>query len=225
MTAEYYLSRIDINSRKRGARKLLTSPRAMHAAVESSLPPSARRPGERFLWRVDRADPKIELYVVSPGLPDFTHIVEQAGWEREGEKGWVSRPYARLLDRLETGQAWIFRLTANPTRMGKTADGVPKRFGHVTAAQQLQWLLDRAQPNGFSIPVEKDGDPAVEVIARSEDRFSHGRGAKVAITRATYEGVLEISEPDLLRHALTHGIGRAKAYGCGLLTLAPLSVP
>ena len=37
---------------------------------------------------------------------------------------------------------------------------------------------------------------------------------------ATFEGVLEVTDPDALRRALTHGIGRGKAYGCGLMTLA-----
>jgi CRISPR system Cascade subunit CasE len=32
--------------------------------------------------------------------------------------------------------------------------------------------------------------------------------------------MLEVTGPDALRHALTSGIGHARAYGCGLLTLA-----
>jgi CRISPR system Cascade subunit CasE len=40
---------------------------------------------------------------------------------------------------------------------------------------------------------------------------------------ATYDGILTVTDPALLRRALCHGVGRAKAYGCGLLTLAPVS--
>ncbi|MFS8202560.1 type I-E CRISPR-associated protein Cas6/Cse3/CasE [Streptomyces sp. CWNU-52B] len=36
-----------------------------------------------------------------------------------------------------------------------------------------------------------------------------------------FDGQATITDPDQLRHALLHGIGRAKAYGAGLLSLAP----
>jgi len=33
-------------------------------------------------------------------------------------------------------------------------------------------------------------------------------------------GRLEVDDVELFRHALLNGMGRAKAYGCGLMTLA-----
>lgn len=38
----------------------------------------------------------------------------------------------------------------------------------------------------------------------------------------TFEGRLRITDPALLTEHLLTGIGPSKAYGCGLLTLAPL---
>lgn len=52
-------------------------------------------------------------------------------------------------------------------------------------------------------------------------RFAHRGGAPVTLTRVTYNGILQVTDPAALRRALTGGIGPAKAYGCGLLTLAP----
>ena len=43
---------------------------------------------------------------------------------------------------------------------------------------------------------------------------------RVTINRTVYEGVARVTDPDALRHALVAGIGRSKAYGCGLMTLA-----
>ena len=38
-----------------------------------------------------------------------------------------------------------------------------------------------------------------------------------------FDGVaLEVVDEELLRQALCCGIGRAKAFGCGLMTIAPL---
>ena len=43
---------------------------------------------------------------------------------------------------------------------------------------------------------------------------------RVTINRTVYEGVARVTDPDALRRALVAGIGRSKAYGCGLMTLA-----
>lgn len=39
---------------------------------------------------------------------------------------------------------------------------------------------------------------------------------------ATFEGRLRITDPVVFTERLLGGIGPAKSYGCGLLTLAPL---
>ena len=52
---------------------------------------------------------------------------------------------------------------------------------------------------------------------RNPDR---DRRDRVTINRTVYEGVARVTDPDALRRALVAGIGRSKAYGCGLMTLA-----
>jgi CRISPR system Cascade subunit CasE len=54
------------------------------------------------------------------------------------------------------------------------------------------------------------------------DRFRR-QHATVTLTRATFEGQLVVADPHALRKTLTAGLGSAKAYGCGLLTLAPVT--
>jgi len=208
-----HLSRIQINPARRGGRRLLGSPQAMHAAVLASFPDGDDGRG-RVLWRVDRDEHRTWLYVVSRPAPDFSHIVEQAGWQTR-EDTWAVRPYAGLLDRLATGQTWAFRLTANPSR---TQDG--KRYGHVTAAQQETWLLHRAERWGFAV-TETDGVRDLVVRDRRTEQFRR-EAATVTITKATYDGVLVVRDPDALRSTLVSGAGPAKGYGCGLLTLAAL---
>lgn len=41
----------------------------------------------------------------------------------------------------------------------------------------------------------------------------------LAITRAEVKGRLTVTDPATLATALTDGIGRARAYGCGLLLI------
>jgi CRISPR system Cascade subunit CasE len=220
-----FLTKMPLNPRRRDARKLLSSPQAMHAAILSGF--ADARPSEegRVLWRLDTYSPhRVVLFTASPDKPDFTHIVEQAGWPTT--ECWQTRPYNGLLDSLRPGQRWQFRLTANPVRSGRTENcNNTKPLAHVTVAQQEKWLLDRTERHGFRIlpTSHRDGDeavPNVQVVDRGTKRFDR-KGRNVTIAKATFEGTLEVTNPEALRQALRFGIGRAKAYGCGLLTLAP----
>ncbi|GAA1740598.1 type I-E CRISPR-associated protein Cas6/Cse3/CasE [Luedemannella helvata] len=217
-----FLTRFRFNPARRGARKLLTSPQAMHAAVRAGFadPDDHQRGDARTLWRLDSSGPgAVHLFIVSPGRPDLTHLVEQAGWPTTDT--WVVREYDGLLDSLEAGQRWAFRLTANPTHSGrKSADAKEtQRFGYLRQEEQVRWLLGRAGKLGFVVAPQADGAPNVVVGRRETVTFKRGMGT-VTLTTATFDGVLQVTDGDAFRRALTGGIGPAKAYGCGLLTLA-----
>jgi CRISPR system Cascade subunit CasE len=259
-----YLTRFEINRARRGARKLLGSPQAMHAAVSRSFPwnepadghdpfDTAKEPAPvpepgpvpvpsgtpRTLWRVDDDGQRAVLYVVSAEEPDLTHLVEQAGWPALPER-WATRPYGPFLDSLSEGQRWAFRLTANPTHAVRVDEQKKRsqRLGHVTVAQQVQWLVERADSRGFSLPPSTadgsvtvdgvDGEAATPLVVRRRQARSFGRRhqsggqqrSQVTLTTAVYDGHLVVKDAALLRDALTRGIGPAKAYGCGLMTLA-----
>ncbi|MGH3757663.1 type I-E CRISPR-associated protein Cas6/Cse3/CasE [Actinophytocola sp.] len=221
-----YLTRFEINTARRGARDLLASPHRLHAAILAAFPAAHREPSARgrILWRVDQRSHQTLLYVVSAHQPDLTHLVETAGWP--ATHTWDTCPYNRLLDQLNPGDQWAFRLTANPVHSRRKTDTATRsqRFGHITVAQQTSWLLDRAGRNGFTIPEAHGKEPDVAIQARRVWKFTR-QGRTVTLATAVFEGRLEVTDPTALRHALTHGIGPAKGYGCGLLTLAPLATP
>jgi CRISPR system Cascade subunit CasE len=218
-----FLTRFQINPARRGARKLLSSPQAMHAAVRAAFaePEGYERPGARALWRLDTpAIATTYLYLVSPGRPDLTHLVEQAGWPTTAT--WDTREYGPLLATLQPGQRWAFRLTANPVHSGrKTPESKEtQRFGCLREAEQEQWLLRRAERCGFTVATQRDGRPNVRLHHRQAQSFKRG-AQSVTLTTATYDGILDVTDGDAFRAALVSGIGHAKAYGCGLLTIAP----
>lgn len=219
-----FLSRIQLNPVRRGAQRLLGSPHALHAAVLAAFPDPSPRPEGRVLWRLDPVAHAPVLYIVSPTRPDLTHLAEQGGWPTLPES-WQSRDYAPLLARIEVGQRYAFRLTANPTHAARTEPGVRgKVYGHVTSAQQEKWLLDRQERHGFEIEDANTPDPAKALTITDRRTLSFSRReTRVTLRTATYEGSLVVTEREAFVRALTHGIGRAKGYGCGLLTIAPVS--
>lgn len=244
-----FLTRIYLDPYRRGARKLMRSRQTMHAAVLNCFPPGSLddAAAPRVLWRLDRVatrsghplqgSPAYALFISSPVPPDPAHIVEAAGYKTYGV---VVRELDGFLDRLEAGQRWGFRLCVNPTfrekgQLGR--DGRKKILAHVTQEQQTKWVLDRAERCGFKIlesadlggelPVLEDSQGQrvdgknllINGVERNLVEFRHGNDL-VRLSIATFKGVLEVSDPQTLRHAVVNGIGRGKAYGCGLLTLA-----
>ncbi len=258
-----HLTRFRFNTHRPGTRRLLSSPQALHAAVMGGFPdllPSAASASDplagiagpvsrtgsdsgrpRVLWRLDRnASAEVLLYVVSPSRPELTHLVEQAGWPQAEEgPGWQTLDYSGFLSRLETGQTWAFRLTANPVHSIRRKDGEEtKPTAHVTPRHQAGWLLKRQEKCGFEVLRATGADPALPEMDGYEllvhDRNSagfdkpdprperKGKRMRVPVVTATFDGRLTVTDPDALRQALSSGIGRAKAYGCGLMTLAPV---
>jgi hypothetical protein len=95
-----------------------------------------------------------------------------------------------------------------PSAAGLAISAIRKRtpFSWLTASP-----LEMAQTS--------DGDPIFDVT-QSEKRKFQRQGKTVTFEAAVFEGVLRIVDAELLVNAMKKGIGREKAYGCGLLTLA-----
>lgn len=227
-----YLTRMPLNAARWETRRLMASPYRLHAAVEAAFPPGmVTSDGDgRVLWRLDKRTDKPQafwLYIVSPEKPDLTHVVEQAGWPVH-ERLWETKDYRPFLDRLENGQRWEFRLKANPVRKVRKDKGrrpdesvVGTLQGHVTVEQQVEWLVSRAEAHGFELPFDANEKPAVIVSQRNREVFRRGSD-EVTLSTAVYDGTLTVTDADLMRAALCQGIGRAKGFGCGLLTIAPV---
>lgn len=233
-----YLSRIYLNPLRTGAQKMLRSPQVVHAAVLGGL---SRQPvDERVLWRLEVDSPhRLALLVLTRSRPSWESVVEQAGWASSDDPQALVKPYDALLGRIVLGRELAFRLRVNPVtatraperpspkqqeRLAAPGRGrgvlVPER----TAAQQSQWFARHTRAWGFEVPDNQLGAPSFQLVDRQRTTFSRGGGSgRVTLLTATFEGRLRVTDAERLRDSLLDGVGRARAYGCGLLTLAALS--
>lgn len=164
---------------------------------------------------------KLKLYIVSAKEPSVDILAQELHIDKD--RDYATSPYEPFLSQLEREQQWAFRLQANPTKSIKT-EGYStrgKRVGILKPEDQIEWLWKQARKFGFHMPINRVELP--EVMVREAESVDFARqGSTVTLMRVVFDGILAVDDPELLRTALTEGIGRAKGYGNGLLTLVPL---
>jgi CRISPR system Cascade subunit CasE len=109
-------------------------------------------------------------------------------------------------------------LRANPS-VKKQEEGKKNgyRVGLIQEKDQLAWLNRKAEKGGFSIV-------SYRVIPEgiSHDDRSGAANDKLRHYSVCFEGVLKITDESIFRGTVEKGVGSAKGFGFGLLSLAPL---
>lgn len=119
----------------------------------------------------------------------------------------------------QTGQRLRFTLRANPS-VKKKLQGRKNgtRLGIMSQQGKHAWFQRKASDNGFN-PIHYHIIP---------EGLQHSRRSKLKDPNphihlaATFKGILEVMDPEKLANAIAYGIGPAKAFGFGLLSVAPL---
>lgn len=204
-----YLTQMRLDLRNRQTLAALSAPSKFHGAIERAFP----GPRQRDLWRIDARNGQNYLLILSREAPDLTLAAAQ--FAPPGET-WQTKDYTPLLDRILPGSRWRFRLCANPTYSVPAGPGQRGRVcAHSTAENQLQWLVRQSERHGFALVPDQ-----CQVTGAKWYRFKKGATGKlVTFLAVTYDGILEVRDPDLFRAALCDGIGPGTAYGAGLLTV------
>lgn len=201
-----YLTRLILDPRCAQARRDLADAYDMHRTLSRAFVTGDAEHPMRFLWRLERD--------TNPWThPTVLVQSRQAGqWNSiQSLPGYLQKPAESKtvdLDRHVQVGAYRFRLMANPTvtRLGK-------RYGLVDEVAQLQWLQRQGARHGFAVKVG---------VVSAYDLLESKRkpGANITVQQVCFDGVLEVQEPHSVRNVLLDGIGPAKAFGCGLLSLA-----
>jgi len=209
-----FLSRIELDLGLNATRRALSSPQILHAAVEGCFPDLEIK--YRKLWRLDNLQGKLFLLLVSHKEPDFSLFTQQfSSKDMKSE----TKKYQPFINKIQTGGNYRFRLRANPVHNVSTENRTRgKVYAHVTVAQKQDWLVKKAATNGFKL-----NEDWFSVVETDYMRFKRDKKEEpIVISTAVFEGKLEVIDSSIFAQTLIQGIGRAKAYGCGLLTVAEI---
>ena len=238
-----YLSLLALEPHARAVRRDLADCHALHRTVMSAFPDipanaaggggdARARLGVLHRLEIHPRTGAPSLLVQSAAAPEWSALLD-AGYLAPGAHPAV-KPVAHLYDALTAGTALRFRLRANPTRRLSTPAGPDgarppgKRVDLRDEAAQLAWLARKGEQGGFRLldarahpglpNVRADPVPAPPGRRPVADRPAH----RLTFGAVLFEGALAVTDPSTFRRVLAEGIGSAKAYGFGLLSIAPL---
>lgn len=208
-----YLSLLKLDPDSRTTRELRLNPYLLHQAVFRAFPDEDSGGPGRVLYRMDMdREDQTNLLVQSEKKPD---------WDRaELLKGVVDEAIQspkHFSPVLLSGQHLYFRLRANPT-VKKKAEGTKNgyRLGLLREEDQIEWLSRKAEEGGFAV-VRCRAIP--EGVVRDERSTA---GEKLSHYAVRFEGILNVVDPQHFLETIARGIGPAKGFGFGLLSIAPL---
>ncbi len=230
-----FLSRLMLDVRSRAVRRDIADCQGLHRTVMSAFPNGVgmgARAELKILHRLEEGPAGPLLYVQSEAAPDWSGL--PAGYLLEAPMG-LKNPGVRFLDAewrtLTVGDRLHFRLRANPTRRAGTDEGRAalraeagvkggQRLGLRTDAERVDWLVRKGQTAGFVIAGTRM-DPQVPDVRVATDRVGGVREpGDLQFSSATFDGALVVTAVPALLTALRDGVGSAKAYGFGLLSVA-----
>lgn len=199
--------KITLNSSSPAAMRDVEDVNQMHKSLSRLFSESDERvTSSDVQWRLEPVANKDGNPVV------LVHCEAPPNFDRFTEKDWavsIDGPVStkRLLQVSKVGARLRFRLRANPIRRN---EGKP--FAIVDAKGQAGWLQKKAVAHGFRID-------DLQITQSGLIRAKKG-GANMFFNNALFEGILTVTDEAQFERAISGGIGRSKAFGFGMLSVA-----
>jgi CRISPR system Cascade subunit CasE len=234
-----YLTQMTLNPRSNQVRSEVGNPREVPKHLEKTP-----RSEYNILHRldIDRRSGKAFLLVQAEREPNWSFLSVDYYDEKETKE--IGENYEAVENRMRL----IFRLQANPTRRAGNGYEYPnekkrdefdvkfkdsknrRRISIHKEEEQIKWLERQGAQFGFKIENLKINPAVRNVISAKEgkiefkkpDEKDSDKKKTVTYGSVVFEGVLIVTDADKFRDALIGGIGQGKAYGFGLLSVAPV---
>ena len=184
-----------------------------HQAVWKAFPGRDGEP-RGFLTRLDQRREGFRLLIVSPMQP------VRPDWCPADAESWKTKP---IPDAYFTRSRYAFQLCANPTKKisKEQSDGSLTKNGRRVPLRKreelVEWIKRKGEQGGFTVD-----EATLRTFSRGREYFErHGQpGLHSAVE---FQGALTVTDPAKFHETFTRGIGSAKAFGFGLLVIAPVS--
>ena len=165
-----------------------------------------------FLTRLDRKGESFQLLIISPREPTRPAWCPADCWH--GPKSIPETYFSRT--------RYHFQLCANPTKKVavQNPDGTFKKHSRrvplITREDLVAWIARKGDQGGFAV-----ADDSLRTIPRGREYFERS-GQRGLHSAVEFQGVLTVTDPRQFHDAFLRGIGPAKAFGFGLLVIAPI---
>ncbi len=198
-----FLTRLDLRPNSRQVQKEIADPYQMHKTFSRAFGQGDNYKKARFLFRVESPAGIPVVLIQSLIKPDWSFLREKADYIR-------SEPMVKAVNlRIDRGQKLRFRLQANPT---VKRDG--KRHPLYKEQDQIEWIKRKGVNGGFALESVR--------LSPCGDRLSKiSKGKRAKHFGVCFDGILTVVDPVSMIDTVKSGVGSAKGFGYGLLSLAP----
>lgn len=206
-----YLSLLRLNPHSLRAMTEASRPYELHRSLLTAFPREAAGEPVRILFRLDTNSETGNMSVL-------VQSDRRPVWTQFNNSGSLVSEYKckEFNPQFSPGQILRFRLRANPTkRMNDTG----KRQGVLREEELLEWLRNKGLKGGYDL---------ISVTALNE-RFAKDKKTDsfkvkhdITLLSVKFEGLLRVTDTKAFRDTIENGIGSAKGFGFGLLSIAPI---
>jgi CRISPR system Cascade subunit CasE len=114
-----------------------------------------------------------------------------------------------------THPRYHFKVQVNPVKKDKYTG---QRVAIRSRAAIATWFMQRAIGSwGFDVDPHSLQIDAIEVL-----QFNDKAGHQITLGKAHIQGQLQVTDTQQFHHSFKNGIGKGRAFGCGLLQIVPV---
>ena len=180
------------------------NPYEIHKKIWSlfqNRPTSARD----FLFRVDQASANGHLI-----------LLQSAKAPVSGKNGLLLLDHKEIHYAFRKGQSLRFMITANPTKRIRDLQGKKGNQGKCRVP-----LIDEDEIHDWLVRQFAEAAQLHEIVLTSKNNlYFRKKGRPGKISTVTFRGLLSVKDDEKFYDLVERGIGPAKAFGCGLISLA-----
>jgi len=208
------LHRIILDPHHPTVREHVTRPHRFYGALMAATDGSGHGVGgdSRVLFRIERGDDtksRVHVLVQTNGPISKPDVFTQYG-----DFELSSKPMLPAIQFLELDRVIRFSVRVNPVarKTINNPDGSKRVSYRIITGEEpvTDWFRHLAQGRGLEI---------LDCVSTSEKSIS-GKTGNDSVNLYRIEGIAKVVDQQKAKDVLKNGIGRAKIFGCGLLTVA-----